>query len=127
MLLDTNALSAFADGDAGLAPIVKQTKRISVPVVALGEYRFGIRQSRNREYYEAWLKAQSAHWEVLCVDELTTIHYATVRFELKQKGRPIPANDMWIAAATLETGSCLLTFDADFASVQGLDSVLLEA
>ena len=120
MLLDTNALSAFADGDAGLAPIVKQTKRISVPVVALGEYRFGIRQSRNREYYEAWLKAQSAHWEVLCVDELTTIHYATVRFELKQKGRPIPANDMWIAALSRQYDRPLISRDRHFDSVSGL-------
>ena len=55
MLLDTNALSALADGDAGLAAALGDTARLAVPVIALGEYRFGIRASRRRKSYERWL------------------------------------------------------------------------
>ena len=119
MLLDTNALSAFADGDAGLALIVKRTELIAVPVVVLGEYRFGIQQSRRREHYEEWLDTFMTQCEILCVDALTTIHYAAVRSELKLKGRPIPANDIWIAALARQYRLPILTRDRHFDAVSG--------
>ena len=54
MILDTNGLSALADGDLTLEPILRQATSISLPVIVLGEYRYGIRQSRNRARYEHW-------------------------------------------------------------------------
>jgi tRNA(fMet)-specific endonuclease VapC len=53
--------------------------------------------------------------------------YGRIYAALRRAGTPIPANDMWIAAATLEMGACLVTFDGDFARVQGLDCIVLEA
>ena len=46
--------------------------------------------------------------------------YGYVKAELKKKGTPIPENDIWIAAAALETGARLISYDADFDSVGGL-------
>ena len=63
-----------------------------------GEYRYGIRQPRHRARYERWLAAIIATCRVLAVDEATAEHYADVRDELKRKGRPIPVNDLRIAA-----------------------------
>ncbi len=120
MLIDTNALSAWADGDAGLNPIFQKANLIALPVVVLGEYRFGIRQSRRRDHYEVWLETFLTQCEVLNVDVLTTIHYAAVRSELKQIGRPIPANDMWIAALARQHRLPVLTRDRHFDSLSGL-------
>lgn len=56
MILDTNALSALADGDEMLEPVVRQASEIALPVIVLGEYHYGIRRSRNRKRYERWLR-----------------------------------------------------------------------
>jgi len=60
------------------------------------------------------------------VSESVARHYGRVYAGLRRAGTPVPANDMWIAACALDQGGCLLTFDHDFASVAGLDHILLE-
>ena len=59
MILDTNGLSAMADGDGNLVPLLQQAHEIVVPVIVLGEYRYGIQQSRHRARYERWLARKS--------------------------------------------------------------------
>ena len=53
--------------------------------------------------------------------------YGQIFAKLRQAGTPIPTNDMWIAAATIDAGAQLLTFDIHFRQVPGLDSTLLDA
>jgi len=55
VILDTNALSAFAEGEPALAPILHKAIQIAIPVIVLGEYRYGIAYSRDRKHYEGWL------------------------------------------------------------------------
>ena len=55
MILDTTALSAFVDGDEGVAEVLRRQARAAIPVIVLGEFRYGISQSRHRPAYEAWL------------------------------------------------------------------------
>ncbi len=55
MILDTNGLSSIADGDSTLEPVLREATEIAAPVIVLGEFRFGIRQSRQRLAYERWL------------------------------------------------------------------------
>jgi tRNA(fMet)-specific endonuclease VapC len=55
MILDTNALSAWADGNPSCREAFMQAATVVVPTIVLGEYRFGILQSRHRERYEQWL------------------------------------------------------------------------
>lgn len=123
MILDTNALSAAADGDEALEAIFREAMTIAVPVIVLGEYRYGIRQSRERARYEAWLTESLASYRVLGVDEETATHYAAIRGELKRKGRPIPANDLWIAALARQHALPLVTRDQHFEFVSGLKRV----
>ena len=56
MILDTNALSAFVDGDAGLGDVLRRQPRLAIPVIVLGEFRYGIALSKHRSSYEAWLE-----------------------------------------------------------------------
>ena len=123
MILDTNGLSAMADGDTSLEPLLQQAAEIAVPVIVLGEYRYGIRQSRHRIRYERWLAKVLAGCRVLAVDEETAGHYAEIRDELKRSGRPIPGNDLWIAALARQHALSLLSRDQQFDFVPGLKRV----
>lgn len=123
MILDTNGLSAMADGDRNLAPLLRQASEIAVPVIVLGEYRYGIRQSRHRARYERWLAEVLASCRVLAVDEGTAERYAEVRDELKRSGRPIPGNDLWIAALARQHVLPLISRDQHFDFVSGLQRV----
>ncbi len=123
MILDTNGLSAVADGDAALEPILRQAVEIAVPVIVLGEYRYGIQQSRDRQRYEQWLAESIRNYRVLEVDEATASSYATLRSELKKAGTPIPSNDVWIAALCRQHSLSLLSRDRHFDLVRGIDRI----
>ena len=64
MILDTDGLSAVADGDAALEPILRTATEVAVPVIVLGEYRYGIQQSRDRQRYEQWLTETICNYRV---------------------------------------------------------------
>ena len=121
MILDTNGLSAIADGDPDLEPVLRRAAEVSVPVIVLGEFRYGIRGSRDRAQYERWLQKATASYRVLVVDEATTEHYAALRAELKRMGRAIPSNDLWIAALARQHSLPLLSRDRHFDVVAGLE------
>jgi tRNA(fMet)-specific endonuclease VapC len=120
MILDTNGLSAIAEGELRLEPILRKATQIAVPVIALGEYRYGIQQSRERQRYEHWLVEYLPKFRVLDVDEQTTTSYAVVRGELKRAGTPIPSNDVWIAALCRQHSLPVLSRDRHFDLVPGL-------
>lgn len=121
MILDTNGLSAIADGDPKLEPLLQRAAEIALPAIVLGEYRYGIMQSRNRARYELWLSEVIANCRVLKVDAETAEQYAEIRNELKRKGRPIPGNDLWIAALARQHALPLLSRDEHFDCVPRLE------
>ncbi len=123
MTLDTNGFSALADGDPKLKPILRSATVIAVPVIVLGEYRYGIKQSHNRVQYENWLARSILNCRVLIVDEETTVQYAEIRDKLRRTGRPIPPNDLWIAALTRQHALPLLSRDKHFDYVPQLKRV----
>jgi predicted nucleic acid-binding protein len=86
----------------------------------LGEYRYGISQSRERRRYEQCLAEYLPTFQSLDVDEQTTIPYAAVRSELKRAGTPIPSNDVWIAALCRQYSLPLVSRDRHFDLVAGI-------
>lgn len=120
MILDTNALSGAADGDPGALEIIAGAERIAVPVIVLGEYRLGIAQWRHRKEYEEWLREWVAAVTVLDVDRETTYQYTKIGLELKKTCKPIPSNDLWIAALCGQHSMPLLSRDRHFDVVAGL-------
>lgn len=123
MILDTNALSAVADGAVSLEPLLRRPLELCIPVIVLGEYRYGIWQSRERKHYEQWLSDSLPNYRILDVDEETTLHYASVRAEMKKAGTPIPSNDVWIAALCRQYALPLLSRDTHFDSVAGVQRI----
>ena len=120
MILDTNALSALAEGDGDLLRVVENQPDLAVPVIALGEYYYGIQQSRFRLRYERWLNANLSVLDLLAVGRETAQPYAEIRRELKAAGQPIPSNDLWIAALAREYNLPVVSRDRHFQAVRGL-------
>ena len=120
MILDTSALSAFAEGDEGAGDVVRSQRRVFIPLIVLAEYRYGVSRSKFRKHHEAWLASELKHFQLLPVVAETTFRYAELRLELKKKGLPIPANDAWIAALALQHGQPVLTKDRHFAHISSI-------
>ena len=114
MILDTNGLSAMADGNPGLSRLLRTVPELAIPVIVIGEYRFGISQSRYCRRYEEWLMALVANCRVLHVDEGTAAEYAAIRGELKRAEKQIPANDTWIAALGRQHALPVISHDEHF-------------
>jgi predicted nucleic acid-binding protein len=119
MILDTNAVSAAADDDPAIIAILARAEQVAIPVIVLGEYRYGIAQSRRRAAYENWLTGLLHDCFVLDINEPTTHYYAEIVLELKRIGRPIPTNDLWIAALCRQHSLPLLSRDRHFDLVAG--------
>jgi tRNA(fMet)-specific endonuclease VapC len=120
VILDTNGLSAMADGEPELEPILRKAAQLAIPVIVLGEYRYGISHSRRRKHYEQWLADYLPKFRVLDVDERTTVFYSAVRTELKRAGTPIPSNDVWMAALCRQHSLPILSRDLHFDVVPGI-------
>lgn len=114
MIVDTNAISAFFDAEAAVVRHFEQADDIAVPVIVLGEYRFGLLGSRKLHVRETVLDQFVRSARVLEITDATSRHYAAIRHDLRTAGTPIPVNDTWIAALAREHGLPVLSNDAHF-------------
>jgi tRNA(fMet)-specific endonuclease VapC len=124
LIVDTNALSAIADDQPGITEVLRAAHVVAIPVITLGEYRFGILQSRRRSDNERWLRESLPAYRILHITDETTIHYAEVRLELKRAGTPIPSNDLWIAALCRQYGMPVLSRDRHFDAVKNVRRIV---
>jgi predicted nucleic acid-binding protein len=123
VIVDTNALSAIADERDQIRELLGRATGIAVPVIAIGEYRSGIARSRNFLRYQQWLDEFILASRVLVIDEFTTRSYADISLELRHVGKPIPTNDIWIAALCRQHELPLLSRDRHFDTVRGIRRV----
>ncbi len=86
----------------------------------LGELYFGARKSAHAAANLARIEQFAASVQVLSCDADTAELYGKIRDQLRSKGRPIPENDIWIAAVALQHGMPLATRDDHFNEVDGL-------
>ena len=112
-----------ADHDSKAIAVLARAELVAIPVIVLGEYRYGISQSRNRASYEKWLAGLLRDCMVLDINEPTTHHYAEIVLELKRYGKPIPTNDIWLAALCRQHSLPLLSQDRHFDLVAGMKRI----
>lgn len=122
ILLDTNAYAAFKQGQPDAVDIVQRATRLALSSTVLGEllagFAVGSREAKNRGELQQFLESDRVY--ILSVDDGTAAYYATVYRILRSKGRPIPTNDIWIAASALQHGYALFSYDGHFQHVDGL-------
>ena len=122
LLLDTNAYAALFRGNEAVADRVRRAEQVLISAVVAGELLFGF---RNGSRYEANSRSfddflASPYVVFLPVTLVTADRFARIAAFLRRKGRPLPSNDIWIAAHAMESGADLLSFDQHFAEVDGL-------
>jgi predicted nucleic acid-binding protein len=120
VILDTNALSAWLDGDEELKLKLSSATTVWLSPIVLGEYRFGIKGSRHKNMYESELAELERDLPILLIDASTSESYAEIRCGLQKNGRPIPWHDVWIAAQAKQHGFQVASRDKHFDNVSGV-------
>jgi len=122
ILLDTNALVALFRGDQRVHDALRRADEVLASVVAIGEleagFRGGSRYAENLDVLERFLAKPSVR--LLPVTRETADCFGRTKDALRRKGKPIPINDVWLAAQCMEVGAVLVTFDSHFSAVDGL-------
>jgi tRNA(fMet)-specific endonuclease VapC len=124
VLFDTNAVAALLEGPDELTGSFAANSLLFVSLFTLGELRYGAANSGRVAYNTQKLDQALKGFGVILPDESTADCYAQVRVQLRRKGRPIPPNDVWIAAIALQHRLPVLTRDAHFREVDALDVLL---
>lgn len=118
--LDSNVVIAVLNDHGGAGPWVQRYQDIYLPLPVVGELRYGALNSNRPEENLRRIERLLSRCHVLDLRPATAEIYARLRLDLKRKGRPIPENDLWIAAACVENEMPLATLDAHFQQVDGL-------
>jgi tRNA(fMet)-specific endonuclease VapC len=120
--LDSNRYTDFCRGEALAVETLRSADEIWLPLVVLGELRAGFahgsRRSENERILARFLGSRRVH--VIVPDEQTTHFYADVDVALRKAGRPVPTNELWIAALVLQHDLVLFARDAHFDHVPRL-------
>jgi len=125
--LDTSVAIAILNGRGEASRWVLGFREIWLPVPTLGELHFGALNSARPEENLSRIHAFSSQCKVLPAQRKTAEVYSTLRLELKRKGKPIPENDLWIAAACVEHGLPLATADGHFRELSQLTVVVVNS
>ena len=122
VLLDSNAYVQLMRGRRQVSRIVRAAEEVLLSAVVLGEllygFRHGSRYERNALRMRTFL--DNPYVTVVSVGETTADRYSRIAASLRAKGRPIPTNDLWIAAHAMETGADLVSADRHFGHVEGI-------
>jgi len=119
-LLDTNIVIALFNEDPAVRTQLEDNPEIYLPSVVLGELRFGAGQSARPDANEARIDSFSAACTIVVVDAETAKQYGRIKGALREKGRPIPDNDIWIGAIALQHGLVVASRDRHFEEIENL-------
>jgi tRNA(fMet)-specific endonuclease VapC len=127
LVLDTSAYSHFRANHAAVIDRLATADVVYMPTIVLGEldaaFRLGRRVADNRSKLEEFLEEDFV--EILPITSDVARRYGAIFVELRTAGTPIPINDVWIAATTIDAGAHLITFDRDFDRIDQLDRTIL--
>ena len=121
-LLDSNAYSLLLRGHEQVAELVRRSENVLLSAIVVGELMYGFRWGSRFDLNEANLRAfiDNPYVSFVPVGPITADRYSRIASSLRAKGRPIPTNDIWIAAQVMETGAELISADEHFAHVDGI-------
>ncbi len=122
ILLDTNAYDEFLSGHPKVLDIISQSEWIHFSIFVMAEllagFRGGTKEELNKQYLAVFLDKPGVN--ILEAGMVTAEYFALIKDQLKKDGRPIPLNDIWIAAHAMQTASIVITHDRHFGYIKGL-------
>ena len=122
LLIDTNIYTHAMRGDPSVVSLLQQATVVGISTISIGEllsgFKAGKQEKKNREELGQFLDAPRVR--IYGIDSQTAEFYAEIISILKRKGKPIPTNDIWIAAVAFQHGLKLYTYDRHFTQIDGL-------
>ncbi len=122
LILDSNTYTSFVKGDEKVAEYLEKASHIYFSIIIIGEllaaFKKGELERKNKKVLGKFLEENNI--SVIDVSRETSDNYAEIKHSLNKRGTPIPTNDIWIAAHTVETGAKLVTYDKHFLKIPGL-------
>lgn len=122
LLLDTNAYSALVEARSDVGQHVREAEEVIISTVVLGEILFGFhngsRYEQNRRVLDKFL--QEPNVRVVTLTLTTAERFGEIFTSLRKRGKPIPTNDIWIAAQAMENDADLLSSDPHFKYIENL-------
>jgi tRNA(fMet)-specific endonuclease VapC len=119
-LLDTNIITAWLKGEKTVADKIDKAKEIHIPIIVAGELYYGALYSTRVQKNIADIKSITGNYNVLLIDEAVTLAYGNIKAALRKKGKPIPENDIWIAAIAQNYQLVLVTRDKHFKEIDSI-------
>ena len=127
LCLDTSAYSHFKRGESRVVDLVDRADWIGMPSIVVGElwagFLLGARMEENIGALEEFL--DHAVVETLRIDAGVARVYGEIVLDLRRRGRPLPTNDIWIAATAVHAGAVVLTFDEHFRQIDRVGACVL--
>jgi len=122
LLIDTNIYSYALKGEEGVVGVLREADEIGFSVISIGEllsgFKLGGKEQKNRKELEQFL--DSPRVVVYSVNDGTAEFYAQILNNLRKIGKPVPTNDIWIAAVAFQNGLKFFTKDVHFQAIAGL-------
>ena len=122
-LLDTNIIIALFAQETLVIEKIAEFEEIFIPVIVVGELFYGAKKSLNVKSNSKRIEELVANSSLLNCDLYTARQYGNIKNELRKKGRPLPENDIWIAALALQYDLILVTRDQHFNEVESLKTI----
>jgi tRNA(fMet)-specific endonuclease VapC len=121
-LLDTNIVTALNRGEIAVQERIAAASEIKLPSIVLGELYHGAFNSPHAIETVRQIDLIAANYSILFVDVSTARHYGEIKTQLRREGRPIPENDLWIAALGKQTSATIATRDQHFLNIPGVNT-----
>jgi tRNA(fMet)-specific endonuclease VapC len=122
-LLDTNIIIDLLANEGKVKNKIVEAEEIFVSSIAIGELFYGAEKSTRAAENVRRIEVFSANITTLCCDTNTARRYGQIKNMLRKKGRPVPENDLWIAAIAGQHNLILVTRDEHFREIEGLTTV----
>ena len=125
-VLDTNVITKMIDRDPAAITMVKKIDKFYTSVIVAGELYFAAAHSAQRKANLAVFRKVLSGIKIIPIDDKVCMSYAEIKLELRKKGRPIPENDIWIAACAHTYGLSVATFDRHFSEISQIELVMAD-
>ena len=119
-LLDTNIIIAWLQGESAIANEIEKAEEVHIPVIVVGELYYGATFSTHVQKNIKEIKKVTSNYNVLLIDEETAINYGNIKTALRKIGKPIPENDIWIAAIAQQYELIVVTRDNHFKIINSI-------
>ena len=119
--LDTSVIVHAFRSNSKVSEKLDTMEEIYVSVTVIGELYYGAYKSGDAGKHLKQIQSFLNNCKILPTDIITADIYANIKAALSKKGKPIPENDIWIAAIALQYNLQLYTTDGHFNEIDGIN------